>query len=52
MVQFEIFFSDLNEQAQQDLLDMVGAESPEDMNWDFDLVPIAIVDFEEVEEVE
>ena len=49
MVSFEIYFSDLNEQAQQDLLELVGVESPADMNWDLDIIPLATVDFEEEE---
>ena len=39
--EFNIYFSDLNEYAQKRLLEMVGAESPEEMNWDMDVVPIA-----------
>lgn len=39
--EFNIYFSDLNEDAQERLLEMVGAESPEEMNWDMDIVPIA-----------
>lgn len=49
MTTFEIYFSDLNEDAQKRLLELVGAESAKDMNWDIDLIPIATVDFEEDE---
>ena len=41
---FEIYFSDLNEQTQQLLLEMAGVESPEEMNWD--IFPLAIMDLE------
>lgn len=39
--EFNIYFSDLNEDAQKRLLEMVRAESPEEMNWDMDITPIA-----------
>lgn len=45
----DIYFSDLNEDAQKRLLEAVGAESPEEMNWDMDILPIAQYEFEEVE---
>ena len=44
---FYIYFSDLSEKAQKELLDMVGASSPSEMNWDLDILPIATYDFEE-----
>lgn len=47
MKTFEIYFSDLNEDAQDRLLKAVGAESPVEMNWDMDICPIAMYDFEE-----
>lgn len=40
--EFEIYFNDLKEDVQKDLLEFVGAETPEEMNWDGDIVPIAI----------
>ena len=43
---FEIYFSDLNEDAQRRLLEAVGAETAADMNWDIDMCPIAMYDFE------
>lgn len=46
MESFEIYFSDLNEDAQKRLLDAVGAESAADMNWDMDIIPIAQYNFE------
>lgn len=47
MKTFEIFFSDLNENAQKELLEFVGEDDPKEMNWDVDLVPLASFDFEE-----
>lgn len=47
MKTFEIYFSDLNENAQNRLLEAVGADTPKDMNWDMDICPIAMYDFEE-----
>ena len=46
MKSFEIYFSDLNEDAKQRLLDFVGAKDASDMNWDIDMCPIAIYDVE------
>lgn len=43
---FEIYFSDLNEDAQKRLLEAVGAETAADMNQDIDMCPIAMYDFE------
>lgn len=37
---YPIYFSDLNEKAQRELLEAVGAESPSDMNWDVDMCPL------------
>ena len=39
--EFNIYFSDLNEDAQKRLLKAVGVETASDMNWDMDIVPIA-----------
>lgn len=53
MNSFNIYFSDLNEYAQKRLLDFVGAKSAKDMNWDMDILPIAIFDVErEVDETD
>lgn len=49
MKTFEIYFNDLNENAQQALLELVGAKDPAEMNWDLDICPLAMVDFEEDE---
>lgn len=46
MESFEIYFSDLNEDAQKSLLDFVGVESAADMNWDNDILPITTFDIE------
>lgn len=42
MKEFPIYFSDLNEDAQKRLLDMVGAKDPSEENWDIDMCPIAV----------
>lgn len=49
MQTFEIYFSDLNDEAKARLLQAVGAKTAADMNWDMDLVPIATYEFEEDE---
>ena len=38
MISVPIYFNDLKQ---------VNAESPKEMNWDADICPLAIVDFEE-----
>ena len=43
---FDIYFSDLNEEAQKELPELVGATDPSDMNWDIDMCPIAIYETE------
>ena len=45
-VTFNIYFSDLNKDAQKRLLESVGAESAKEMNWDMDILPIATFEFE------
>ena len=47
MKTFEIYFNDLNENAQKELMELVGIDSPSEMNWDMDICPIAMYDFEE-----
>lgn len=42
MSEFEIYFNDLNEDAQKRLLAFVGAENAWEMNWDMNILPIAI----------
>lgn len=39
---FEIYFSDLNEDAQKRLMEYVGITEPKEANWDIDMCPIAI----------
>lgn len=48
MKTFEIYFNDLNEKAQKELLEMVGANDAKEMNWDMDIIPIATFDFESI----
>lgn len=40
---FELYFSDLNENAQQEILEKAGVKKPEDMNWD--VFPITVITF-------
>ena len=47
MISVEIFFSDLNEKGQKKLLDALGYKDPSEGNYDIDMCPIAILDFEE-----
>ena len=49
MKSFGIYFSDLNEDAQKRLMDEVGIDDPKEMNWDIDMCPLVIFEFEEVE---
>lgn len=42
MVSFEIYFSDLNEKAQRELMELVHIKHPNEMNWDIDMSPLAI----------
>ena len=44
---FDIFFSSLGAEAQRELLELVGADSPKDMNWDLDIIPLATLEFED-----
>lgn len=47
MKTLNIYFSDLNENAQKRILDFVGAKDASDMNWDLDILPIAVFDYQE-----
>lgn len=47
MISVPIYFNDLKPEKQKEFLEAVNAESPKDMNWDVDIFPLAIVDFEE-----
>lgn len=49
MITFEIYFSDLNEDAQKELMELVGIKDPSEMNWDIDMSPICILEIEEEE---
>lgn len=48
MAQFELYFSDLTEHAQQVFLKTAGLKSAEEMN--YDVFPITTIEFEDVEE--
>ena len=39
---FEIYFNDLNDDAQKRLLEAVGETDPKEMNWDINMCPIAL----------
>jgi hypothetical protein len=43
---FNIFFSDLNEDAQKRLLKFEGILCPSENNWDLDILPLAIFESE------
>lgn len=47
MAIFEIYFSDLNEEAQKEILNFTGITKPEEMNWDIDMAPIALYENDE-----
>ncbi len=47
-MEFKIFYSDLNEDAQKRLLEAMGIEEPKDANMDIDVVPLAVFYTEEV----
>ncbi len=38
--EFNIYFSDLNEDAQKRLMDAIGIKDPKEMNWDIDISPL------------
>lgn len=40
---YEIFFSDLNEEAQKELLEDIGISDPKEMNWD--VLPLTSYEF-------
>lgn len=44
---FELYFGDLTPAAQRRLLEAANVSSPKEMNWDMDIIPIAVFeDFE------
>ena len=42
---FELYFDDLTEKAQEELLRKAGLKSAEDNNWD--VFPITVIEFDE-----
>ncbi len=42
MDDFNIYFSDLNEEAQQRLMEAIGIQDPREMNLDIDMLPLAV----------
>lgn len=51
-IEFDIYFSDLNERTQKRLLAELGATSSKEMNWDMDILPLATIMIENTEEEE
>ena len=47
MKTYEIFFNDLTERAQKELMEFVGVDDPKELNWD--VFPIAELDMEDIE---
>ena len=43
---FDIYFSDLNEDAQRRFLDYIGLTDPKEGNYDIDVSPITIIDYD------
>ena len=41
---FEIYFNDLSEACQQDLLKKYGIKSPKEMNWD--VFPVTVIEID------
>lgn len=50
MAEFEIYFSDLNEDAQNRLLAFHGYSTPDEGNWDIDVAPLCILTTDEEDE--
>lgn len=50
MKTFEIYFSDLSPEAQDELLRVAGVHSPAEMNWDFEIDILPLATYEEEEE--
>lgn len=46
MKKFEVYFSDLNKDAQKRLMELVKIEDSKEMNWD--IYPLTILEFDEV----
>ena len=47
MKEVKIYFNDLTEEKQKELLDTAGITDPKEANWDMNILPVAIVDLEE-----
>lgn len=47
---FEIYFNDLNEDAQKRYLEYVGCETAADGNYDINMCPITIIDYPGVQD--
>ena len=47
MISVELYFSDLNDKGKKKLLDALGYEDPSEGNYDINMCPIAILDFED-----
>lgn len=45
---YEIFFSDLNEEAQKELLEDTGISDPKEMNWD--IFPLTSYEFFDIDD--
>ena len=41
---FEIYFNDLSETCQQDLLEKYGIKNPKEMNWD--VFPVTVIEID------
>lgn len=50
VVKVEIFFSDLNEKGQKKVLEANGYTDPSEGNYDIDMCPIAILEFQKNKE--
>lgn len=48
MTSVQIFFNDLTPEAQERVLEAAGLSSAEEANWD--VIPLAVLDYEEEEE--
>lgn len=47
---FEIYFNDLNADAQKRFLEYIGLDDPKEGNYDIDMCPITVIDYQEVNE--
>lgn len=45
MLTFEIYFSDLTDEAQKELVSLVGEETAKFMRWDEDIIPLTVFNF-------